>query len=282
MTLNFTFPDHSNLTLLEHVVVVATISIEHQDRNYSASDLSSVMSKDRDSVFFHRHARRGDIEITLTSPQQTTSTILPFRPKDFVNTVGFDRWPFMSVHFWGENPAGEWSLSIAYRSRSGNVQLTNSKVIYYGTHTAPKSVHDSQTCSKQCAQGSGCAVSSSSRHCDACSTYRDPVSLACLPMCPNNTITMNGYCINQQSSFEFSYSHPTDISPTTTTVTTSSTLITAVTAASPSSVVPTSTNGVQKPTAGPTGTEPVSGGYKPSHTLYALFIGIILTVLIFP
>lgn len=25
---------------------------------------------------------------------------------------GFKRWPFMSVHYWGESPKGNWKMSI--------------------------------------------------------------------------------------------------------------------------------------------------------------------------
>ena len=32
LTVNFTFPDHSDVAALEHIVVVATMGIENQDR----------------------------------------------------------------------------------------------------------------------------------------------------------------------------------------------------------------------------------------------------------
>lgn len=41
----------------------------------------------------------------------TKSQLLPHRPGD-ANPGAFDEWPFMSVHFWGENPRGTWILEI--------------------------------------------------------------------------------------------------------------------------------------------------------------------------
>jgi hypothetical protein len=29
------------------------------------------------------------------------------------HTAGFEDWPFLSVHFWGEDPTGEWTLGEA-------------------------------------------------------------------------------------------------------------------------------------------------------------------------
>ena len=49
------------------------------------------------------HPRRGDIKIT---PQGTKSILLPYHNYDFINTEGYDDWPFMSVHFWGKMGLG--------------------------------------------------------------------------------------------------------------------------------------------------------------------------------
>jgi len=34
------------------------------------------------------------------------------RPLD-TSAVGFKAWTFMSVHTWGENPQGSWTLTIS-------------------------------------------------------------------------------------------------------------------------------------------------------------------------
>ena len=79
------------------------------------------------------HPRRGDIKIELTSPQGTKSVLLPYRNYDFVNAEGYDDWPFMSVHFWGENPIGTWTLKITYKSTSGYVSMSGLSMTLYGT-----------------------------------------------------------------------------------------------------------------------------------------------------
>ena len=55
--------------------------------------------------------KRGDIEIEIRSPAGTRSTLLTKRPKDN-SVLGFSNWPFMTVHFWGESPNGQWTLYI--------------------------------------------------------------------------------------------------------------------------------------------------------------------------
>lgn len=60
--------------------------------------------------------RRGDIHIYLTSPAGTRSTLLAQRPMDNSRS-GFQNWPFMTVHSWGENPNGEWKIEIHNEGR---------------------------------------------------------------------------------------------------------------------------------------------------------------------
>ncbi|KAI0984300.1 hypothetical protein GJ496_004315 [Pomphorhynchus laevis] len=74
--------------------------------------------------------RRGDLQIVITSPANTKSTILHFRKAD-ASTSGFYRWPFMSVHFWNENPVGEWSMEI-YNKAQTNAYLTQWVMIFHG------------------------------------------------------------------------------------------------------------------------------------------------------
>ena len=62
------------------------------------------------------HARRGDIKVELISPMGTKSVLLPYREFDFVNSEGYDSWPFMSLHHWGENPIGNWIVQVTYNN----------------------------------------------------------------------------------------------------------------------------------------------------------------------
>ena len=67
---------------------------------------------------------RGDIQIHLSSPSGTRSTLLALRPHDSSRN-GFHSWPFMSVHYWGESPFGVWTLEIHNEGR------------YLGKHSPP-------------------------------------------------------------------------------------------------------------------------------------------------
>lgn len=80
--------------------------------------------------------RRGDLQIHLTSPANTRATLLARRPHD-VSRAGFDSWPFMSVHTWGETPFGTWELEIHNEGRYLG-QLIDWQLIFYGTETAPQ------------------------------------------------------------------------------------------------------------------------------------------------
>ncbi|OAF71146.1 hypothetical protein A3Q56_01033 [Intoshia linei] len=52
---------------------------------------------------------RGKIHIDLISPMKTNTTLLFLRPKD-ASKKGFHKWPFLSVHLWGENPVANANL----------------------------------------------------------------------------------------------------------------------------------------------------------------------------
>ncbi|XP_034241763.1 furin-like protease 1 isoform X2 [Thrips palmi] len=82
-------------------------------------------------------SRRGDLQIHLTSPNGTRSTLLARRPHD-MSRAGFTAWPFMSVHTWGEQPFGVWQLEIHNEGRFLGT-LTEWKLILYGTETEPGS-----------------------------------------------------------------------------------------------------------------------------------------------
>ena len=82
-----------------------------------------------------KFAPRGDLKISLTSPRGTTSHLLLPRPKDRTAS-SFDNWPFLSVHYWGEDPTGEWRLTItntASRNGSRPGQLRHWQLVLHGT-----------------------------------------------------------------------------------------------------------------------------------------------------
>lgn len=82
---------------------------------------------------------RGNLRILLTSPMGTTSTLLFERTHDATSS-NFDDWPFLSVHFWGENAEGRWTLQIINAGNNHATQpgiLKKWQLIFYGTAANP-------------------------------------------------------------------------------------------------------------------------------------------------
>ena len=117
---------------------------------------------------------RGDIYITLQSPSATTSTLLFKRPYDTDRTDGYSSWPFVSVHFWGEEPLGSWTLAVHYDGTSGQIILSGLSMTIYGTASIPMAV--AQTTPTSCGRG----------------YYRNASTLECMNSC-DYTIR-SGYC----------------------------------------------------------------------------------------
>lgn len=141
------------------------------------------------------HPRRGDIQVELTSPRGTSSVLLPYRKYDFVNVEGYTRWPFMSVRHWGEDPAGQWNVTVFFRSSEGNVSISDAELTLFGTADVPLAVKTIPTaCDKSCTRE--CAGPGPDG-CDACAKgyFRDASTLKCLAECPTNTTAYSGYCV---------------------------------------------------------------------------------------
>jgi len=75
--------------------------------------------------------KRGDILIYLVSPSGTKSNLLARRPRDY-SRAGFNDWPFLSVHMWGEKPEGKWTLEVRNEGRSV-AQLKRWELVVHGT-----------------------------------------------------------------------------------------------------------------------------------------------------
>jgi len=84
-------------------------------------------------------SRRGDVAINLTSPLGTKSMLLNNRPKDDDSEDGFKSWPFMTTNTWGEDPSGEWKLSIGFKNEKNTQKGTLLKweLLLHGTQQAP-------------------------------------------------------------------------------------------------------------------------------------------------
>ena len=190
----FDIPAGCHVHFLEHVVVHMSLSLHGYAQGYSygdyptGSDVSYIQDWLKD-----QHTKRGDIMIELISPQGTKSVLLPYRKYDFVNEEGYDNWPFMTVHHWGENPVGTWTLTLSFKSLTGYIGMDYANVMLYGTATTPVSVSSiPSTCNAACARrcsGPGPG------DCDICRNFRVAETLECVDTCPSNTIQYDKYCL---------------------------------------------------------------------------------------
>ncbi|XP_012585419.1 PREDICTED: proprotein convertase subtilisin/kexin type 4 isoform X2 [Condylura cristata] len=79
------------------------------------------------------YSRRGDLEISLTSPMGTRSTLVAIRPFD-ISGQGYNNWIFMSTHFWDEDPRGQWTLGLENKGYYFNTgTLHRYTLLLYGT-----------------------------------------------------------------------------------------------------------------------------------------------------
>ena len=164
---------YDNVGLLEHVVVRVSLWFEGDN----AAD-----------------AQRGQIMMNLTSPRQTTSTILPLRARDDQNDT-YHNWSFLSVHFWGEYPTGTWTLSVEYQGENGTLVVGDLTLILYGIQAGspPASI---QECDSSCY---GSCAGPGPRLCDKCRQFRNADTLECVDQCPENYQATHNYCIPPES-----------------------------------------------------------------------------------
>ena len=142
-----------------------------------------------DSVF----PNRGDIQINLISPTFTHSRLLPYRSRDSW-PGNYTNWPFMSVHYWGEDPSGEWCLQITNRGASGMLIVGNLEFSFHGTTQTPAVIaRIPSQCDSACARG--CAAPGP-EFCDSCRNYRNAETRECMEQCPAAYTIVNRYCFN--------------------------------------------------------------------------------------
>ncbi|KAJ7328630.1 hypothetical protein OS493_023899 [Desmophyllum pertusum] len=86
------------------------------------------------------YTSRGELEMNLTSPHGTTSRLTQYRPKDnSPDTTNLTNWVILTLHHWGENPAGIWELSLknAKPEHKNTGMLFDWALIIFGTATDP-------------------------------------------------------------------------------------------------------------------------------------------------
>ena len=154
----------ANISHLEHTQLILTLRLIRSS-SYSNAELGQV---------------------TLTPPQGTWSTLRPYRKFD--STCEFKEWPFTSVHFWGENPVGNWTLQVDFSSPVGTVVVTLYQLHLYGTEWIPEAVcRISRQCDQACAHTCGapgptfCDSCNAVSYCikpDMCIPHEDTISLS--------------------------------------------------------------------------------------------------------
>ena len=230
---NVTFTYDGDISFLEHVVVKTTLMptfrfAEDEENffqrifDYDGSDNFEEILTFLSFILSTTTApKRGDIQVEMLSPMGTLSILLPYRYNDMVptqsiftptlsalfgsrvfhnNGEGYIDWPFMSVHYWGEDPRGEWTLTFRYRGDYHYLAaFEDLSVTLYGTDEIPEAVRNSSECHRLC-EG-GCARSGSSEFCHSCieGTLRNAETLECINECPSGFEELNGYCYNSSN-----------------------------------------------------------------------------------
>ena len=180
---------------LEHVVVQLSSIFEDVDlESYLNNDVYYNLYPDIYYYYYYVEPNRGDIQFELTSPSGTVSILLPYRTRDSWPGY-FYEWPFMSVHFWGEDPSGDWTLKIRNRGTSSFPLIVSDVTFtFYGTTKTPEVVaRIPVSCDSACARG--CAAPGP-LFCDSCRNLRDAASLECVDECAEGLTELSGYCYN--------------------------------------------------------------------------------------
>lgn len=184
---------HCAMSYLEHVVLRVKLQMGGAYHHYSYSDY--ISHSDRATLIQHNDVRRGDITIDLVSPFGTTSHLLPHRSRDFVNSEGFNYWPFMSVRHWGEFPRGQWLVNVSYTPqthRRGYVLLQSLELNLFGTAQVAESVLAiPASCDEHCVGSCG---GEGPLLCDVCRSMRNAVTLECVDSCSQGDREQGKYC----------------------------------------------------------------------------------------
>ena len=200
VTFNVNSSNSNNIRFLEHAVVPLSLRIQGQSQTVRFSDLIDALNGGVDLFSYletqrqSNHPKRGDIRVELTSPQETVSVLLPNRDNDFINDEGYSSWQFMSVHHWGEDPTGQWTLRVSFTTSSltARILVTPQTMRLYGTTETPAAVASiPSTCHPYCARG---CSGPTAADCDVCRNYRLSSTLECVTACPQGTTEQNNYC----------------------------------------------------------------------------------------
>lgn len=84
------------------------------------------------------HGYRGDVEIKLTSPSGSVSTLASSTSKD--HGADYNNWTFSSVRHWGEASKGTWTLSVRDAAKGDTGQFVSATLKVHGVALTPPAV----------------------------------------------------------------------------------------------------------------------------------------------
>lgn len=169
-------------------------SFKLDNRTIELSDCSSISYLEHVTIDidFSYDQKRGVTVLYLLSPSGTESHLLHSRYNDVVqfSTAGSLSWTFMSVHFWGENPIGTWTLKFKSHLGLSTVTINSWTLTFYGTTTNP--LLDSFICASSPCQNNG--TCSSNQYSYSCQCFGEFTGTDCA-----STI-INSSDVNTESS----------------------------------------------------------------------------------
>ncbi|MFV1966353.1 MAG: S8 family serine peptidase, partial [Pirellulaceae bacterium] len=115
-----TIPEDGGLTPAAHsFTMVPNIKVEHVEIQFNAT-----------------HAKRGQLEVLLTSPQNSTSLLADDRSSD--DNADYNDWLFSSSRHWDEPSAGTWTIEVRDKNNGDTTGTFDSwRLLIYGTEITP-------------------------------------------------------------------------------------------------------------------------------------------------
>ncbi len=130
----------TNLGTHQNHTVAATIptSVAIPDNTSTGGQVSFVVDAADNMRLEHvtltttiTHPDRGELQVRLTSPSGTVS-ILGDTDSKTSDQANYDNWTFMTVHNWGEEAAGTWTLEVVDSTTGQTGTIDQASITLYG------------------------------------------------------------------------------------------------------------------------------------------------------